>query len=63
MERAGIQIANLQFRNSKSTGMYVRLAFAVAAHPSTGRVVSMSNGSGRRLDLEPEILLVVESLS
>jgi lipopolysaccharide transport system ATP-binding protein len=35
-----------------SSGMYVRLAFAVAAHPSTG--------SGRRL--EPEILLVDESL-
>jgi len=33
---------------ASSSGMYVRLAFAVAAHPSTG--------SGRRL--EPEILLV-----
>jgi lipopolysaccharide transport system ATP-binding protein len=36
-----------------SSGMYVRLAFAVAAHPSTG--------SGRRL--EPEILLVGEVLT
>jgi len=33
---------------ASSSGMYVRLAFAVAAHSSTG--------SGRRL--EPEILLV-----
>ena len=36
-----------------SSGMYVRLAFAVAVHPSTG--------SGRRL--EPEILLVDEVLA
>jgi lipopolysaccharide transport system ATP-binding protein len=36
-----------------SSGMYVRLAFTVAAHPSTG--------SGRRL--EPEILLVDEVLA
>jgi len=36
-----------------SSGMYVRLAFAVAAHPSSG--------SGRRL--EPEILLVDEVLA
>jgi len=36
-----------------SSGMVVRLAFAVAAHPSAG--------SGRRL--EPEILLVDDSLS
>jgi lipopolysaccharide transport system ATP-binding protein len=35
-----------------SSGMYVRLAFAVAAHPSTG--------SGRRP--EPEILLIDEVL-
>ena len=36
-----------------SSGMYVRLAFAVAAHPSTS--------SGRRL--EPEIMLVDEVLA
>jgi lipopolysaccharide transport system ATP-binding protein len=44
---------DFEFGISKFAGMYVRLAFAVVAHPSTG--------SGRRL--EPEILLVDESLS